>query len=69
MNLEEIEKQKLALGTIIAQMDLPEMRKKMTFSNLMWLNRNIAIRNRNHPLFSAARGIITNILRFSSKNT
>ena len=65
MNLEDVEKQKLELGTIIAQMDLPEMRKKMTFSNLRWLNRNLAIRNKNHPLFSTARGIITNILRFS----
>ena len=65
MNLEDVEKQKLELGTIIATMDVPEMRKKITFSNLRWLSRNLAIRNKNHPLFSNARGIIKNILRFS----
>ena len=69
MNLEDIEKQKAELGTILATMDLPEMRKKITFSNLRWLSRNMAIRNKNHPLFMAAKGIITSILRFSSKNT
>jgi hypothetical protein len=67
MDLEDIEKRKSALGTILAQMDVPEMRKTLTEGNLRWLNRNLAIRNKNHPMFNTARIMLTDILKWGQK--
>jgi len=64
MDLEDVEKRKSALGTILAQMDVPEMRKELTSTgNLRWLNRNLAVRNKNHPMFATARTLLTEILK------
>ena len=62
MDLEDIERRKSALGTILAQMDVPEMRKTITAENLRWLNRNLAIRNKNHPMFKTARTLLSDIM-------
>jgi chorismate-pyruvate lyase len=68
MDLEDIEKRKSALGTILAQMDVPEMRKELdNTGNLRWLNRNLAIRNKNHPMFNTARTLLTDILKWGKK--
>lgn len=64
MDLEDIERRKSALGTILAQLDVPDMRREnLTPRNLAWLNRNLAINNRNHPMFLTARELLTIILR------
>lgn len=64
MDLEDIERRKSALGTILAQMDVPEMRREnLTPRNLSWLNRNLAVNNKNHPMFPTARTLLTDILR------
>ena len=64
MELEDIERRRSALGTILAQMDVPEMRKELDDpGNLRWLNRNLAVRNENHPMFATARTILTEILK------
>ena len=70
MDREDIERRKSALGTLLEQMDVPAMRREnLTPRNLAWLNRNLAANNKNHPMFQTARTILTDILRFSSKNT
>ena len=53
MDLEDIERRKSALGT---------MRKAITAENLRWLNRNLAIRNKNHPMFETARTLLRDIM-------
>jgi len=64
MDLEDVERRKSALGTILAQLDVPDMRREnLTPRNLAWLNRNLAINNRNHPMFLTARELLTIILR------
>lgn len=64
MELEDIERRRSALGTILAQMDVPEMRKELDDTgNLRWLNRNLAVRNKNHPMFTTARTILKEILK------
>jgi hypothetical protein len=63
MDLEDIERRKSALGTILAQMDVPEMRRELAPRNLRWLNRNLAVNNKNHPMFPTARELLTIILR------
>ena len=69
MDLEDIERRKSALGTILEQMNEPAMRRELTSGNLRWLNRNMAANNRNHPMFQTARTLLTDILKFSQKNT
>ena len=64
MDLEDIERRKSALGTILAQFDVPKMRREeLTPRNLSWLNRNMAANNKNHPMFPTARQLLTDILR------
>jgi hypothetical protein len=64
MELEDIERKRSALGVILTQMDVPEMRKELTNSgNLRWLNRNLGISNKNHPMFTTARTLLTEILK------
>ncbi len=67
MDLEDIEKRKSALGTILAQMDVPEMRKALTETNIRWLNRNLAANNKDHPMFNTARIMLTDILKWGQK--
>jgi len=62
MELEDIERRKSALGTILAQMDVPKMRKAMTAENLRWLNRNLAIKNKSHPMFETAQTLLREIM-------
>jgi len=64
MELEDIERRRSALGTILAQMDVPEMRRELyNTGNLRWLNRNLAVRNKDHPMFVTAQTILTEILK------
>jgi chorismate-pyruvate lyase len=67
MELEDIERRKSALGTILAQMDVPEMRRTLTIGNLRWLGRNLAVRNQDHPMFVTARTFLADILKFSTR--
>jgi hypothetical protein len=57
--MEWIEKDRAQLGDILKEMDIPEMRKDIKrLGNLRWLQRNLLIRNRNHPKATEALGII-----------
>lgn len=47
------------LQDILNTMDVPVLRK----TDLRWLSRNLAVRNRNHPEFFRAMRIIFDLLR------
>ena len=67
MELEDIERRKSALATILRQMDVPE--NNMDFHgergrrNLQWVLRNLGVRNREHPMFQTAMTITKEILK------
>jgi len=63
MELEDIERRRSALGTILAQMDVPEQRKTLDTGNLRWLSRNLAIKNKDHPMFQVAQTLLRDILK------
>lgn len=53
-----------ALGTILEQMDVPEMRRDTSkISNIRWLNRNLAINNSNHPMCATAVCLVKWLLK------
>ena len=58
--MEVTEKRKAsALRTLLETLDVPDMRRDTTrHANIRWLSRNLAINNRNHPMFETARGLI-----------
>lgn len=52
------------LKEILDTMDIPSQRKEVgIISNLSWLNRNIGIRNSNHPQFDEAILCIRMLMR------
>ena len=56
---ETIRRKKSALKTMLGMMEVPEMRMDLDkASNLRWLNRNLAARNTEHPLFKTAQDMI-----------
>ena len=64
MTLNDTKQQKEQLAEILKEMDLPVMRTNLNnFSNLRWLMRNIGVRNREHPRFKEATGLIRNLVR------
>tara|TARA_B100000029_G_scaffold470049_1_gene508549 strand:+ start:2061 stop:2264 length:204 start_codon:yes stop_codon:yes gene_type:complete len=64
MTLNDTKQQKEQLAEILKEMDLPVMRTNLnSFSNLRWLMRNIGVRNREHPRFKEATGLIRNLVR------
>ena len=56
------------LGMLLEQMDVPARRLPVTRSNLRWLNRNLAIQNSDHPLFSEAQSLVIQLLRGAEKS-
>jgi len=50
------------LAKILDTMDIPALRKELTESNLRWLNRNILVRNSQHPDVEKALVIIRQLL-------
>ena len=52
---ETIKRKKSALRTILEMMEVPAMRLDLDKpSNLRWLIRNLAVRNKSHPLLDTA---------------
>ena len=69
MDQKDIERRKSALGTILAQMDVPEnncdFHGPRARRNLLWMTRNLVINNRNHPMLETAMTLVKEILRNS----
>lgn len=67
MELEDVEKRKSALVTILNQMEVPENNKDFHPSrasrNLRWLQRNLAVQNGEHPMFGTAMVLVRDILK------
>ena len=52
------------LAELIATMDLPEGNRDLTsFRNVMWLTRNMVIRNGDHPNFDEASVVLKRVVR------
>ena len=57
--IESISKRQSAVETMLNQMDVPELRKDTTnISNIRWLQRNLAVRNSDHPMFRTTMDMI-----------
>lgn len=58
--MKSIDKENLRieLKDIIRNMDIPESRYNLTNHNLLWLKRNLGIRNMNHSSFYRAMYLI-----------
>lgn len=51
------------LASILETMDVPQMRRNLDDeSNIMWLNRNLLIRNNSNPNIEEAMNIIRKLL-------
>ena len=58
----------LEVLVIIEDMDIPEMRKDLNkLGNLRWLQRNLLIRNGNHPRATEAVEMIAKMAREKNK--
>ena len=65
IDLEDVTRRESALGTILKQMDVPELRQDTSkVSNLRWLNRNLGIQNDTHPLFATAAELTLWLLKW-----
>jgi hypothetical protein len=53
----------IELVSILKTMDVPRRRCELSKSNLRWLARNIAVRNREHPQFEDAFNLIKLLLK------
>jgi len=71
VDLEDVERRKSALGTLLEQMDVPkqncDFHGPRAKRNLLWMTRNLSINNGDHPMFETAMNLVKDILRFSSK--
>lgn len=67
MELEDVERRKSALTTIIDRMDLPENRRELHGSpaagNLRWMLRNLRVRNNEDPMITTALILAKEILK------
>jgi len=62
--IEATFKRQSALGTLLEQMEVPEMRRDTSIhSNVRWLQRNLAVQNREHPMFETAMGLVKWLLK------
>ena len=57
-----------ALKTLLEQMDVPARRKEVeNITNARWLARNLAVNNKEHPMFETTQRMIVWILRNAPK--
>tara|TARA_B100000029_G_C16936500_1_gene727116 strand:- start:158 stop:379 length:222 start_codon:yes stop_codon:yes gene_type:complete len=62
--MEATFKRQSALGTLLDQMDVPEMRRDTSqISNVRWLSRNLGINNREHAMFATAMSLVKWLLK------
>jgi len=65
---DDIHRRESALSTLLEQMDIPELRRDTTsFRNLKWINRNLAVQNDDHPMFTTAAELTVWLLRWHHK--
>ena len=58
-----------ALKTLLEQMDVPTRRTEVdNISNVRWLARNLAVENKEHPMFDTTQRLVVWILRNQNKS-
>ena len=58
MNDETFARKQSALQTLLQPFDIPDFRRELNKSNIRWLSRNLAVNNKNNPMFETAMGLI-----------
>ena len=62
--IEVTSRKQSALATLLEQMEVPAMRKDTTSkSNVRWLMRNLAVKNKNHPMFEVTIDLVKWLLK------
>ena len=62
--IEATFKRQSALGALLDQMNVPEMRRDTSVhSNVRWLARNLCINNGDHPMLDTAMGLVRWLLK------
>ena len=57
-----------ALKTLLEQMDIPARRKEVdNITNVRWLARNLAVNNKEHPMFETTQRMVVWVLRNTPK--
>jgi hypothetical protein len=58
-----------ALKTLLEQMNVPARRTEVdNISNIRWLARNLAVENKEHPMFDTTQRLVVWILRNQNKS-
>lgn len=65
MDGETFARKQSALKTLLQQFDIPESRRELKSSDIRWLSRNLAVNNKNNPMFETAMGLIKWLLKNS----
>lgn len=61
---EDVRRKESALKTLLETMEVPAMRMDTSkFANIRWLNRNLRIENKNHPMLETAMEAVVFLLR------
>lgn len=63
MDSETFARKLSALQTLLQPFDIPESRRELTSANIRWLSRNLAVRNKDNPMFETAMGLIKWLLK------
>ena len=63
MDSETFARKAVALQTLLQPFDIPEWRREITSANIRWLSRNLAVNNKNNPMFETAMGLIKWLLK------
>ena len=63
MDDEVFARKAVALQTLLQPFDIPESRRELNKSNIRWLSRNLAVNNKDNPMFETAIGLIKWLLK------
>lgn len=63
MDSEVFARKLSALKMLLQPFDIPESRRELTSANIRWLSRNLAVRNKDNPMFETAINLIKWLLK------
>ena len=62
ISVEDIRRKESALVTLLNMMDLPSMRIEK--KDWRWVSRNLAARNKDHPMYETTRELLLQVLKY-----
>ena len=65
MDSEIFARKQSALKWLLQPFDIPEFRRELTPTNIRWLSRNLAVNNKDNPMFETAIELIKWLLKNS----